>query len=373
VPLAARLRKDDPSGISHFRAELLGMALLLGLLLALCAALLLPPIVGSGWLALPQPTAEIALKAIPGLVLLLPLGIVTSLFSAWMLAAGLHANTLLEGVPAILITLAILVCPGDVQALVWGTVAGFAVHMICLAVPLHRRRELLFPKTTMRSPAWRFFRQSFVVLLLGNALMSLVEIVDLVFTVSLGIGAISTLGYGNRVLALLLGLGGTAVSRATLPIFSKVNFAGGTNASQRDRIHAIAIRWVGVMFGLGIVAMVMVWWLAPYVIKQLFERGAFNATDTAAVAEVLRYGAVQLPLYFAGLVAVSSLVARGLTHVVAICAVLNLLVKVGANFLFVPHFGINGIVLATGMMYAVSCSTLCLCALHLYKRRDGIQ
>jgi peptidoglycan biosynthesis protein MviN/MurJ (putative lipid II flippase) len=373
VPLVARLRKDHSAELLRFRAELLGMAMLLGCALALAAAVLLSLSMRMHWVELPPQTAAVARHAIPGMVLLLPLGVLTSLFSAWMLAAGLHANTLLEGVPALAIATAVLAGGGGIAPLVWGTVAGFMLHMACLVIPLARRREIGLPKLGLSSPAWPWFQQCFAIMLVGNALMSLVEIIDLMFSVRLGTGAVSTLGYANRVLALIIGLGGTAISRATLPVFSQAHYAGGGDERQDGSIHRVAMRWVCIMLGLGIAAMIAVWFLAPLAIRLLFERGAFNAANTAVVTDVLRHGALQLPFYFAGLVLVSSLVARGLHRAVALAAAINLPVKAAANFLLVPHFGIKGIVLATSIMYMTSFSVMCLFAWHERKRKSALR
>jgi peptidoglycan biosynthesis protein MviN/MurJ (putative lipid II flippase) len=200
-------------------------------------------------------------------------------------------------------------------------------------------------------------------MLAGNALMNLIAIADLFFATHLGTGAIATLSYANRMLFLILALGGTAISRATLPVFSN------TQGEDSAQVHRLATRWVHLMLGLGAVAMVVVWTVAPYAVKLLFERGAFTAKDTLAVSEVLRYGAVQMPFYFAALVLVSSLVSKGKHKLVAAGAAINLVVKIAANYLLVPVLGMNGIILATGIMYMVSFAMLYFMAFSIDKSK----
>jgi putative peptidoglycan lipid II flippase len=361
VPLAARMREQGLQELSRFRAELFGAALIVGLLLAVVAAVVLPILIASPRVGLSPATAGMAAEAGRGMVLLLPLGVLSSLFSVWILAAGGHANTLLEGVPALAIAAAVLLSGGGVAPLVWGTVAGFALHLACLALSLARRGEISRPRLGASSPAWRWFWQSFAIMLAGNAVMSLIDIVDLMFAVHLGTGAVSTLGYANRLLALMMGLGGTAVSRATLPVFARAHH------DSDGRIHALAMRWVAIMLAVGALAALAVWWLAPLAVRLVFERGAFDAANTAAVAGVLRYGALQMPFFFAALVLVSSLVARGLHRAVALGAAVNLLVKVGASLLLVPAFGMRGIVLSTCAMYLGSLAMLFFYARHGHK------
>jgi peptidoglycan biosynthesis protein MviN/MurJ (putative lipid II flippase) len=279
--------------------------------------------------------------------------VLISLFSAWMLAAGRHANTLLESVPALVILVALLAFPGAGAApLVWGTLAGFALHLASLAAPLTRRDEIVAPRFTRQSPQWPAFWQGFGIMLAGQALMSFIGIIDQFFAAPLGTGAIATLSYANRILALILGLGATAVARATLPVFSQAQ------AQEGGQLHRVATHWVRLLFVLGVVTMIGGWWLAPWAAKLLFERGAFTAQNTEAVTEVLRYGLAQVPFYCAGLVLVSLLVSQRKYKLMALGAGVNLFVKMGANWAFVPLMGVNGILAATAIMYIGSFALL---------------
>jgi putative peptidoglycan lipid II flippase len=350
VPLAARIRHGASADLPGFRAELLGLTLLLGLVLALLAWVGLPLLLRSPWAGLPSATVAIATHMAPALALLAPLGVIISLFSAWMLAAGRHANTLLEGVPALVLLMALLAIPGGgVEPLVWGTLAGFVFHVISLAAPLVRRGEIEAPRFTRQSPQWPAFWQGFGIMLAGQALMSFTVIVDQFFAAHLGTGAIATLSYANRILALILGMGAMAVSRATLPVFSRVQAQGG------EQLHHVAAHWARLLFVLGVVAMIVGWWLAPWGVKLLFERGAFTAADAEAVTEIFRYGLVQLPFYFAGLVLVSLLVSQRKYRVISVIGAFNLGVKIVSNALIVPYFGISGLMISTSIMLGISC------------------
>lgn len=361
VPLAARIRQSASAELPHFRSELLGLTLLLGLALAFLGWLGLPPLLNASWTGLPPATMDIAQTMVPALSLLAPLGVTTSLFSAWMLAAGRHANTLLESVPALTILLMLLAFPGGgVEPLVWGTLAGFAFHLVSLAVPLARQGEIEAPRLTRQSPQWTPFWQGFGIMLVGQALMSFTGIIDQFFAAHLDTGSIATLSYANRILALILGMGAMAVSRATLPVFSDAHAQGG------KQIIRVATHWVRIMFLFGLAASFISWLLAPLGVQLLFERGAFTARDTVIVAEVLRYGLVQLPFYFAGLVMVSLLVSQGKYYVVTIIGIINLIVKIIANALTVPFFGISGLMISTSIMLMFSCIFLSVAILRKY-------
>lgn len=355
VPLVARVRQGAPEELPRFRSELLGIALLLGLALAFLGWIGLPLLLHASWTGLPGATAAIATDMVPTLVMLVPMGVIISLFSAWMLAAGRHTNTLLESVPALVILVALLAfAGGGVELLVWGTLAGFALHLVSLAVPLARQGGIEAPRFTHQSPQWTPFWQGFSTMLAGQALMSFTSIIDQFFAAHLGTGAIATLSYANRILALIVGMGAMAVSRATLPVFSRAQARGS------EQVHRVATHWAQLLFVVGLVTMVVGWWLTPIGVKLLFERGAFTAQDTAIVAEVLRFGLTQLPFYFAGIVLVSLLSSQGRYWAITVIASANLLVKLAAMAILAPVLGINGIALSTSIMYATTLLLLSL-------------
>lgn len=350
IPLAAEIRQSAAATIPGFRAELFGLTLVVAAGMAAIFWVGLPVLLTSPWAGLPPATAQIASQMVPVLALLAPLRVVTCLFSAWMLSAGRHANTLLESVPSLVLLLALIIfASGGVEPLVWGTLAGFVVHLLLLISLFMKTGEIERPRLARQSPHWPMFWNGFGIMLVGQALMSMTLVVDQFFSAHLGTGAVATLGYASRPLALILAMGGIVVSRATLPVFSQAQATGGLS------VRRTAANWAGIMFAVGCVVMVAGWWLAPWAVALLFQRGAFTTADTAAVASVLQYGLPQLPFYFAGLVLVSLLVSQRKYQVIAVVGALNLVVKIIANVAFVPQLGISGLMISTFVMYAFSC------------------
>lgn len=349
VPLAARIQQEAPHDLPLFRAELFGHALLWGGGLAVLGGAGLLAMLETPWSGLPPETALVAAGMVPVQVLLAPLGILISLFSAWTLASGRHANSLLEGVPAVVIVMALLLMPEHgIGVLVWATVAGFLAHMLGLGLPLAGRAQMERPRFTLSSPYWRAFWQGFGILLVGQALMTLIGFIDLWFAARLGTGAVSILSYANRVLALLLGLGAMVASRAMLPVFSRAEAQDGT---QR---WAIVTGWARALFLAGLAATAIGWYLAPWAVKLLFQRGAFTAQDSLDVTEVLRFGLTQLPFYFAGLVLVTYASSRRCYKLLFWPGVIGIAAKVGANLVLIPVLGINGIAAGWAAVYALT-------------------
>lgn len=349
VPLAVRVRQARPEELPRFRSELLGFALLLGLGLAVLGWCGIKLMLDYGWAGLPATTAKLAAEALPGLITLLPLGILVTLQSAWMLSSGRHLNTLLDSVPTIFIGGAVLLfASGGMAPLVWGTVVGSGMHLFCLILPMIRRNEVEAPSFHYRSQQWKWFWQGFGIMLGGQALLSLTVIVDQFFAVELGTGSIATLGYANRILSLIMSLAATAVSRATLPVFAQARLDSAA------KMHDVVMYWMKLMFLVGIGTVVIGYVLAPWAVKLLFERGAFTAADTMTVAEVLRYGLPQLPFYFSSMVLVSYALSERRFTLIFWSGVIGFVGKVAGNVFLVPALGINGISLASLCVYGAN-------------------
>lgn len=349
VPLTARMRQDAMVGLPRFRAELLGLSLLLGMTIAVITWVGLPCLMRAHWAGLPPATAALASDMLPVFTLITPLGVLIGLFSAWMLAAGRHANTLLEGIPALVIALVVLVFAShDIGPLAWGTFAGFVFHLVSLAIHLAQHGEIEAPRFTHQSPQWPAFWQGFGIMFVGQALISFIGVIDQFFAAPLGTGAIATLSYANRILALILGLGATAVSRATLPIFSQAQAQGSTH------VHRVATQWIRLLFILGVASMIVIWCFAPCVVRLLFERGAFTGRDTLAVSDVLRYASVQLPFFFAALVMTSYISSQRRYMLLLWSGVIGIVCKMIGNVILIHWFGINGIALSWVVVYALN-------------------
>ena len=349
VPLAARMHEHNKEAVPHFRSELFGFALLLGLGMALLGWLGIWMMLRLGRSGLPPHSVQVAAAALPGLILLLPLGMLVALQSAWMLSAHRHVNTLLDSVPTFFIAASILVFPsGGIAPLVWGTVAGSVFHLIALLVPAIRRNEFEAPAFTRASPQWRGFWQGFGIMLGGQALMSFTVIIDQFYAVGLGTGSVATLGYANRILSLILGLAAVAVARATLPVFSQSRPDGAGD------VHQVASYWARLMFMVGIAVMLVSYVIAPWVVKLLFERGQFLAEDTMIVADALRYGLPQLPFYFSCMVLVSYALSQRRYKLIFWSGVIGCAGKIAGNVLLVPLLGINGIALGAVLVYGLN-------------------
>jgi peptidoglycan biosynthesis protein MviN/MurJ (putative lipid II flippase) len=353
IPLLARLRQSDQSSVARFRRELLGCTIIVGIAVGFSVWLLLRLSLAASSLGLPPETRALAVASVDWLVWLIPLGLMVHFGSVLLMASGRHTNSLLEGAqPLTLLLLLLLLSTGGIWVLIAGTLLGALAQLALTAVVAARGAILTRPLFSFTSPAWSEFRAGIGLMLIAQAALALTTVVDQLFAADLGVGAISTLGYSNRVLGLFLSLGATAVGRATLPIYSRVRYADPT------ALPPLARKWCLFMLVGGGIVWLFGWMAADWMVRILFERGAFTHQDTLAVSAVLRWGLSQIPFYFAMFAASMAVFSFGFYRTAAVLAVLSLLTKTALSFLLVPQFGLSGLMLSTTATYAVSAGML---------------
>lgn len=353
IPVLVKLKHLGQIQKKIFIAELQAWVIALGLLIGALAWFLWPQIIDLTAGKLNQAARDYSDQLIwafaPAVLLILLIGVSTSRLRA----KERHINTLLDSLPALFIFLWIFLSPGDVSVwpLLLGSLTGYLLQAGILWYLADRSDEQGFtlPRWRFRSDQWRLLLSAAGVMLIGQIAMSFVGPLDQMVAAQIGDNANATMGYATRLLALVLGLGAASVGRAALPVLADVHSRGNP-----EQATQIALKWSLAMLGLGTLALAVSWVLAPYLVRILFEHGAFTPENTLQVAEALRYGLIQLPFYFGVLILVQLLASQNRYKLMASIAVANFLMKALMNYLLAPAYGVKGIMLATGMMYLLS-------------------
>ncbi|HEX7387389.1 MAG TPA: lipid II flippase MurJ [Castellaniella sp.] len=352
IPALVRSRHGDAQLHGRFLGELQGWAWLLGAVIAVSLAASWPWVLDVAGGGLTPTVHGMSLLLILGFAPAALFTIWTGLSSARLRAHERHINTLLDSVPALMIMVWVLLAPvgAGVLPLLWGTLLGYALQSV-LVEWLARRADHVpvQPHLYRVAPQWSTLAAAAGIMLVGQLAMSFVGPIDQYTAAQLGQNANATLGYAARLLSLLIGLGAASVGRAALPVLSDVQARG-------DAAHArrMALKWSLAMLIIGAAVVAVGWWLAPWGVALLFERGAFTAQDTVLVAQVLRWGLLQIPFYFGVLILVQLLASQNRYGWMATIAVVNFLIKAWMNTILAPRMGVAGIMLATSIMYAMS-------------------
>lgn len=343
---AARQRTQPAPALRAWRAGWLGRTLLAALLAWPLVALPAAALLQGGLTRLDAAGTAIALAALPWLSAVLPLGVLGALFTAWLVAAGRRAVTLLEALPALTLTLLLLAGGGAV--LFWGTAAGFALQVAAMAWWLHRAGALPAPRLAMPAAPDDGARRGLAALVLAQLLFAPLPMVDPLFAAGLGEGAIGTLSYASRLTLGITGLAGLALQRAVLPPLARAAALGAADAGRLARRWALRAAAAGAVLALAGAV------LADPLVGLLFERGRFGAAERQSVAALLQWGMLQLPPFMAGVALATALAsARGGWPLAAVAAI-GLAVKLGLNALLVQPLGATGLMIATAGMYAAT-------------------
>lgn len=346
IPL---IHKLDDSNKESFRNQFTSMILVLSGLVTVVLMFLLPMILDLLSAQYSAANSEAAKKLAIGFAPLAGMGILAAHMSTMLLSDERHANTLFEIIPSLCLVILVLSWPvsNTIDPLLWGTVVGTLLHATGLFLLLKRSHTKIIPDFTLSSHGWKDFRSNIGIILAAQIVMSFVEPVGTAIAASLGTGNVAGIGYSTRILALFLTLGATAVARAILPVLSN------TTRSETDRVR-LATQWAALTFIIGTITALVTWMLAPQIVRILLERGAFSADDTVAVTQGVRFGVLQFPFFFPGLVLVQLFISQGNYKIVFLSACMALVTKLIFSLLLAPVYSFAGIILASTPMYAAN-------------------
>lgn len=350
VPVLASLSKtpeEEQVFIREFNGSTIQMGLFITIITAgLCSVLI--PLLVRGW------DAQAINLAKKFTWLLIPFGftlVLSASLSIRLQTRECYIYTFLESMPALGVIFFLLFFPEIHKGfpLIWGTLFGGGIQVVLLLL-IAKRVHSLGDGISLRysSTWWKQVCVSLSIMAVGQVAISLSILVDNAFAARLGEGAIATLGYANRITALLAGIGATSIARALLPVLSQI-VANGEFETGR----LTTIRWSKLIFLVSGFVSLLLGLFAPTVVALLFQHGAFTASDTAIVSKVLRFDLIRLPFYCSVIALVQWFAATGRYSLLSGLGVSGLLAKVTLNAILSPIFGVAGIALATSGVYAI--------------------
>jgi len=293
------------------------------------------------WSGLRPDAARAAAAGVWQLAPALPVALLIALASAWMVAASRHEMTLTEAIPPLLLSALLLVLPQSV--LYGGTSMALVLQLLVLVILLQREGELPWPRWQTRSVAWRHINLGALALVLSTMLFTTLPLIDQLFAARLPEGTLTALALANRLILGLLGFSALVLQRTALPLLS------GLHAQSPRAMNQAVLYWSVLAAALASGLAALIAWLAEPIIALLYQRGAFSEVHSREVADLLRWGLLQLPLSVAGALLVAAAAASHALRDIAWAACAGLLVKLLSSALLTPWLGAAGLQLATAL------------------------
>ena len=227
------------------------------------------------------------------------------------------------------------------EALAIGVMAAGIVQFVWLVMACRREGiflKLHWPKLT--APVRKLLRLAAPVAL-GAGVAQVNLLIDIILA-SLFSGAVSWLYYADRLNELPIGVIGVAVGTALLPMLTRTIRSGDKAEAVRKLNIAMFIALI-----VAIPAAVALAVIPEALIKTIYQHGAFEAKDTAAVVPALIAYSFGLPAFIMVKVFAPGFYAREDTTTPVKIAMLCVAVNIVGNLILMQYFEHVGLAMAT--------------------------
>jgi putative peptidoglycan lipid II flippase len=176
-----------------------------------------------------------------------------------------------------------------VMGLAAGVVVGAALHLLVQVPGLLRYGAYYVPVLGLSNPSVREVGRLMAPRMLGTAIAQINFVVNNSLASGMGEGAVSAINYAWMLMLLPQGVFAQAVGTAAFP-----TFAAQAARGERDEMRGALAATLRAVFFLCLPATVGLLVLGRPLVGLLFERGAFEAASTQAVAWALAFYALGL-------------------------------------------------------------------------------
>lgn len=227
------------------------------------------------------------------------------------------------------------------------------LRWLCAGVLLGGFLQMLVPALALRRLGWRprlDFKASprvrSIIGLMGPTLFgSAIYLINLAVSRLIGLSlddaSVTLLNLATRLMELPIGVFAVAITTVVFPLISRHAAAG-----EWDELATAYRRGMRLILALNIPAAVGLALLASPLIRMLFQRGAFSAADTAAMAPVLAVFAAGLPFLAFVNLALRAFYARQDTRTPVRAAVLSFVVNLVLSLALMAPAGTLGLAIA---------------------------
>jgi len=354
------LTTDGPNEARRFAQEAIAVLAFWLAVLTLLGMILMPllmALLAPGFAEVPGKaalTVELARIMFPYLFLICLAALLSGVLNGLdRFAAAAAAPLILNGVSIASMSILSPWVPTVGHALAWGVTVAGVLQLALLAWAVRRAGMRLRVPVPRLTPRMRLLLRRMVPGLIGAGVTQLNQSVDLIIVSLLPAGSASLLYYAERVYQLPLGVIGTAVGTALLPLLSRQARSGDTAGAVASMNRALEISLV-----LTLPAALALAVAGQPVMLVLFSRGAFDAASAALSAQSLAAYAFGLPAIVLLKVLVPAFFAHGDTRTPVRVGMAAIALNLVLNLLFMVPLQHVGPALATSLSAIVNAAVL---------------
>lgn len=272
-----------------------------------------------------------------------------------------HENAVIPIVSPLVVIIALLLLPGSLNVSVLALAVSTGVFAEFLTLVLILRRFNLHlttagPITPLIGDVGVAKHATWFVP--STLILSAMPIIDQAIASGLGEGANATLAYGQRIPAAINGLAAAAVGVAVLPFFSAAIGRHGPEA-----LAVMLARQTWRLLTLALAVSVFLAVSSPWIVKLIYERGAFDSHATGSVAAVQGAYFMQLPGMIVGMLYTRAVVAQGRARMLATLTAFTVLTQAALSWVFSAWIGLSGLGIAAALTSALNAVALIILVL----------
>ena len=256
-----------------------------------------------------------------------------------------------------------------VEAGIVGMVIGQLVNLVLLEISLHKVGYSVLPSFSGRVQfSISQLTNQYVPLAVSAFFVSIALLVNTLMAMSIPDGGVSVFNLGNKVVLLVTGLIGAAISTVMLPYFSTLIVKSGVELARKElSIFLLFLTFISTPVSIGLFI-----WAEP-VVNLIFEGGKVQGDDLGMVVRVMQYAVVQIPFFACNILLLKYATATKHVLAILIVAIMGLTINVAASLFFMGHMGVAGIALGASlsMVIATVFLVLLLMRYHYISLIDG--
>lgn len=185
------------------------------------------------------------------------------------------------------------------------------------------------------------------------------------FAAQLVIGSIAAFNYGLKIPSFLASILIISLGNVLLPYFSDL--------AHKNRLKAYKVLYRTIIYTFVFSLMIAgtLYLFSDSIISYLFEKGNFTSGDTLIVSKIQKILLIYVPFYISSIIIIKFLTSINQNAYMFYASILNLILNIVLNYYFVKMYNINGIAIATTLVYISNFLVLILFLNH-QRKRDSI-